>query len=62
MNSSESCSVQVSDSGALEPIIDEILAANPAQVEQYRGGQDKVFGFFVGDEGQQGQGESGAGE
>jgi len=40
--------VQVSDSGAIEQIILEVLAANPGQVEQYRGGQEKVFGFFVG--------------
>jgi len=29
-------------------VIDEIIAANPKQVEQYRGGKDKLFGFFVG--------------
>jgi len=40
--------VQVSDSGAIEQIILEVLAANPAQVDQYCGGQEKVFGFFVG--------------
>jgi aspartyl-tRNA(Asn)/glutamyl-tRNA(Gln) amidotransferase subunit B len=40
--------VQVSDSGAIEQIIVEVLAANPAQVEQFRAGQEKVFGFFVG--------------
>jgi aspartyl-tRNA(Asn)/glutamyl-tRNA(Gln) amidotransferase subunit B len=39
---------QITDSGAIEAIIDEIVAANPAQVEQYRAGKDKVFGFFVG--------------
>ena len=39
---------QISDSGEIEKIIDEIIAANPAQVEQYRSGKDKVFGFFVG--------------
>jgi aspartyl-tRNA(Asn)/glutamyl-tRNA(Gln) amidotransferase subunit B len=39
---------QVSDSGAIEKIVDEIIAANPAQVAEYRGGKDKVFGFFVG--------------
>ncbi len=39
---------QVTDSGAIEKIIDEILAANPGQVEEYRGGKEKVFGFFVG--------------
>jgi aspartyl-tRNA(Asn)/glutamyl-tRNA(Gln) amidotransferase subunit B len=40
--------VQVSDTGAIEPIIDGIIAANPAQVEEYRSGKEKVFGFFVG--------------
>ncbi|PWB45557.1 MAG: Asp-tRNA(Asn)/Glu-tRNA(Gln) amidotransferase GatCAB subunit B [Nitrosomonadales bacterium] len=39
---------QVSDSGAIEKIIDEIIAANPAQVAEYRSGKDKLFGFFVG--------------
>jgi aspartyl-tRNA(Asn)/glutamyl-tRNA(Gln) amidotransferase subunit B len=40
--------VQVSDSGAIESIIDEIMAANVGQVEEYRDGKEKVFGFFVG--------------
>jgi aspartyl-tRNA(Asn)/glutamyl-tRNA(Gln) amidotransferase subunit B len=39
---------QISDTGAIEKIIDEILAANPKQVEQYRGGKTTVIGFFVG--------------
>ncbi len=39
---------QVSDSGAIEKIVDEIIAANPAQVAEYRSGKEKVFGFFVG--------------
>ncbi len=39
---------QITDSSAIEPIIDEIIANNPGQVEQYRGGKDKLFGFFVG--------------
>ena len=39
---------QVSDDGAILAIIDEILAANQDKVEQYKGGKDKVFGFFVG--------------
>ncbi|MGB0712930.1 MAG: Asp-tRNA(Asn)/Glu-tRNA(Gln) amidotransferase subunit GatB, partial [Gammaproteobacteria bacterium] len=39
---------QITDSGALEAIVDEIIAGNPKQVEQYRGGKDKLFGFFVG--------------
>ncbi len=39
---------QISDSGALEKIIDEVLAANPKQVEQYRSGKTAVAGFLVG--------------
>jgi aspartyl-tRNA(Asn)/glutamyl-tRNA(Gln) amidotransferase subunit B len=39
---------QVSDTGAIEAAIDEILANNADKVEQYRGGKDKLFGFFVG--------------
>lgn len=39
---------QVSDTGAIEAIIDEIIAANPGQLEQYRAGKDKLLGFFVG--------------
>ena len=39
---------QVSDTGAIEKIVDEIMTANPAQVAEYRSGKGKVFGFFVG--------------
>ena len=39
---------QVSDEGALEKIIDEVMAKNPQQVAQYRSGKEAVFGFFVG--------------
>jgi aspartyl-tRNA(Asn)/glutamyl-tRNA(Gln) amidotransferase subunit B len=39
---------QSSDSSALEKIIDEIVAANPKQLEQYRAGKKTVIGFFVG--------------
>ncbi len=39
---------QISDSGALEKIVDEVLAANPKQVEQYRSGKTAVAGFLVG--------------
>jgi aspartyl-tRNA(Asn)/glutamyl-tRNA(Gln) amidotransferase subunit B len=41
--------VQISDVGAIESTIDEILAANQAEVEKYRGGKQQVFGFFVGE-------------
>ena len=40
--------VQISDPAALQAIIDSVLAANPAQLEQYRGGKTKLQGFFVG--------------
>jgi len=39
---------QITDSSAIEEIIDEIIAANPKQVEQYRAGKKTVMGFFVG--------------
>ena len=39
---------QVTDTGAIEAICDEIIAANPEKVEQYQGGKEKLFGFFVG--------------
>jgi len=39
---------QISDTGALEKMIDEVIAANPKQVEQYRAGKKTVAGFFVG--------------
>lgn len=39
---------QVTDTGAIESVIDEVLTENPDKVEQYRGGKDKLFGFFVG--------------
>ena len=39
---------QMNDTGALEKIIDEVIAANPANVEQYRAGKDKAFNALVG--------------
>ncbi len=40
--------VQMNDSSELESLIREVLASNPSQVEEYRGGKQKVMGFFVG--------------
>jgi aspartyl-tRNA(Asn)/glutamyl-tRNA(Gln) amidotransferase subunit B len=40
--------VQITDEGAIAKAIDEIIAKNPGQVAEYRGGKDKLFGFFVG--------------
>lgn len=39
---------QISDSGAIEKIVDEIIETNQNQVTAYRGGNEKLFGFFVG--------------
>lgn len=39
---------QVTDTGAIEALVDKIIAANPGQAADYRGGKDKLFGYFVG--------------
>jgi aspartyl-tRNA(Asn)/glutamyl-tRNA(Gln) amidotransferase subunit B len=39
---------QITDSVAIETVIDEVMAANPKQLADYRSGKDKLFGFFVG--------------
>lgn len=39
---------QITDSGAIEAMIDEVIAANPSQLEQYRAGKEKLLGYFVG--------------
>ena len=39
---------QVSDAGALEAVVDAVIARNPAEVEKYRGGKANLLGFFVG--------------
>jgi len=39
---------QMSDDGAIESLVDGILSANPDKVEQYKGGKEKLLGFFVG--------------
>ena len=39
---------QVSDTGAIETLIDEVMSGNAEKVDEYRGGKDKLFGFFVG--------------
>ena len=39
---------QTSDTGAIEKVIADVMAANEDKVADYRGGKDKLFGFFVG--------------
>ena len=40
---------QISDEGELEKIVNDVLSANPENVEKYKKGKDKLFGFFVGE-------------
>jgi aspartyl-tRNA(Asn)/glutamyl-tRNA(Gln) amidotransferase subunit B len=49
---------QVTDTGAIESIVDAIITANPQQVEQFRAGKQKVLGFFVGQVMKQTQGKA----
>ena len=53
---------QITDSGAIEGMIDEIIAANPDQVEQFRAGKEKVLGFFVGQIMKQSKGKANPGQ
>ncbi|MCU7930108.1 MAG: Asp-tRNA(Asn)/Glu-tRNA(Gln) amidotransferase subunit GatB [Candidatus Thiodiazotropha sp. (ex Codakia rugifera)] len=53
---------QITDSGQIETIIDEIIANNPKQVEQFRAGKDKLLGFFVGQVMKQTQGKANPGQ
>ncbi len=53
---------QITDSGAIESLIDAVIAANPEQVEQFRAGKEKVLGFFVGQVMQQSQGKANPGQ
>lgn len=53
---------QITDSGQIEAIIDEIIANNPKQVEQFRAGKDKLLGFFVGQVMKQTQGKANPGQ
>lgn len=39
---------QITDTGAIDAAIDEAIAANPQQLEQYRAGKEKLLGFFIG--------------
>ncbi len=53
---------QITDSGAIEALIDTVIADNPDQVEQYRAGKQKVLGFFVGQVMKQSQGKANPGQ
>ena len=53
---------QITDTGAIEAIIDEVIANNPDQVEQFKAGKEKVLGFFVGQVMKQSQGKANPGQ
>ncbi|GMQ83845.1 MAG: Asp-tRNA(Asn)/Glu-tRNA(Gln) amidotransferase subunit GatB [Gammaproteobacteria bacterium] len=53
---------QITDSGAIEKTVRDVLDANPKQVEQYQGGQEKLLGFFVGQVMKATQGKANPGE
>jgi len=53
---------QITDTGAIEKIVRDVLDANPKQVEQYKGGQEKLLGFFVGQVMKATQGKANPGE
>lgn len=53
---------QVTDSGAIEKIIDQVLANNPKQIEEYKAGKEKMLGFFVGQVMKASQGKANPGQ
>ena len=53
---------QISDSGELEAMVDQVLADNPNQVEQFKAGKEKLMGFFVGQIMKQTQGKANPGQ
>ncbi|MEK5166693.1 Asp-tRNA(Asn)/Glu-tRNA(Gln) amidotransferase subunit GatB [Paenibacillus sp. FSL R5-0527] len=53
--------VQISDEGAIKAIVDEVIAANPASVEDYRAGKEKAIGFLVGQVMKQSKGKANPG-
>jgi len=53
---------QVTDTGAIEKMVDEVIANNPAQVQQYQEGKEQVIGFFVGQVMKASQGKANPGQ
>ncbi|MEO1246184.1 MAG: Asp-tRNA(Asn)/Glu-tRNA(Gln) amidotransferase subunit GatB [Pseudomonadota bacterium] len=53
---------QITDTSAIESIVDEVIAANPGQVAEYRGGKDKLIGYFVGQVMQASRGKANPGQ
>jgi len=53
---------QITDSAAIEAVVDRVIAANPAQVADYKAGKDKLLGFFVGKVMQETKGQANPGQ
>jgi len=53
---------QVTDTGAIEAMVDEVIANNPDQVQQYKDGKEQVIGFFVGQVMKASQGKANPGQ
>jgi aspartyl-tRNA(Asn)/glutamyl-tRNA(Gln) amidotransferase subunit B len=53
---------QITDSSAIEAVVDKVIADNPGQVAEYRGGKDKLIGYFVGKVMQETQGKANPGQ
>ena len=53
---------QITDSSAIEAVVDQVIAENPGQVAEYRGGKDKLIGFFVGKVMQETKGQANPGQ
>jgi aspartyl-tRNA(Asn)/glutamyl-tRNA(Gln) amidotransferase subunit B len=53
---------QITDSAAIETIVDKVIAANPGQVADYKAGKDKLMGFFVGQVMKETQGQANPGQ
>jgi aspartyl-tRNA(Asn)/glutamyl-tRNA(Gln) amidotransferase subunit B len=53
---------QITDTGAIEAIVREVLDNNPKQIEQYKAGQEKLLGYFVGQVMKATQGKANPGE
>ena len=53
---------QITDSGAIEALVDAVIAENPDQVGQFLDGKDKVLGFFVGQVMKRSQGKANPGQ
>ena len=53
---------QITDTGAIEAIVDKVIEANPSQVAEYKAGKDKLIGFFVGQVMKETQGKANPGQ